>query len=97
MILFNPNKRSRQYQDDKTDKLMRATIDFFESKGLRQIKHDWHERKWNHDYVDFLKEQQVFATLMAPAGYGAADSRWDSCRNCELISSRGRLSYSRNS
>jgi hypothetical protein len=77
MILFNPNQRSRHYQDSKTDQLMQATIDFFEGKGLKQIKRDWHERKWNHDYVDFLKDKQVFATLMTPAGYGAADSRWD--------------------
>ncbi len=84
MILFNPNQRSRQYQDSKTDKIMLETIAFFERKGLKQLKHDWHERKWNHDYVDFLKEQQVFATLMTPAGYGAADSRWDTYRNCEF-------------
>ena len=63
MILFNPNQRSRRYPDGKTDKIMQETIAFFERKGLKQLKHDWHERKWNHDYVDFLKEQQVFATL----------------------------------
>jgi acyl-CoA dehydrogenase len=84
MILFNPNQRSRQYQDDKTDKIMLETIAFFERKGLRQLKDDWHQRKWNHDYVDFLKQHQVFATLMTPAGYGAADSRWDTYRNCEF-------------
>ena len=84
MILFNPNKHIRPYKDEKSRQIMLKTIEFFEKKGLKQIKKDWHEKKWNYDFVEFLKENQIFATLMTPSGYGAPDSRWDTYRNCEF-------------
>jgi acyl-CoA dehydrogenase len=84
MILLNPHKHSRKYPDEKSRDIMVKTIEFFEKKGLKQIKKDWHEKAWNYDFVEFLKENQVFATLMTPSGYGAADSRWDTYRNCEF-------------
>jgi acyl-CoA dehydrogenase len=60
---------------------MEKTIDFFEKKGLKQIKKDWHEKTWNYDFVEFLKENQVFADLMTPEGYGGEHARWDTYRN----------------
>jgi acyl-CoA dehydrogenase len=81
MILFNPKLHNRKYSDEKTKDLMQKTIDFLEAKGLKEIKKDWHEKKWNFDFVEFMKENQVFATLMTPQGYGADDSRWDTYRN----------------
>ncbi len=84
MILLNPHKHERKYKDEKSRQIMLKTIEFFEKKGLKQIKKDWHEKKWNYDFVEFLKENQVFATLMTPSGYGAPDSRWDTYRNCEF-------------
>ncbi len=84
MILLNPKKHERKYPDEKSRDIMLKTIDFFEKKGLKQIKKDWHEKAWNYDFVEFLKENQVFATLMTPSGYGAEDSRWDTYRNCEF-------------
>ena len=84
MILFNPKKHTRKYPDDKSRQIMLKTIDFFEKKGLKKLKADWRRKVWNYDFVDFLKDNQVFATLMTPAGYGAPDSRWDTYRNCEF-------------
>lgn len=84
MILFNPHHHDRKYPDEKSRDLMLKTIEFFENKGLKQIKKDWHDRTWNYDFVEFLRKNQVFATLMTPSGYGAADSRWDTYRNCEF-------------
>ncbi len=84
MILFNPKNHVRKYPDEKSRQIMVKTIEFFEKKGLKAIKKDWHEKKWNYDFVEFLKENQVFATLMTPSGYGAPDSRWDTYRNCEF-------------
>ncbi|MFH2132143.1 MAG: acyl-CoA dehydrogenase family protein [bacterium] len=81
MILLNPKLHNRNYSDEKTRELMQKTIDFLEAKGLKQIKADWHEKKWNYDFVAFMKENQAMATLMTPAGYGADDSRWDTYRN----------------
>jgi len=84
MILLNPKKHVRKYPDEKSRQIMLKTIEFFENKGLKKIKKDWHEKKWNYDFVEFLKQNQVFATLMTPSGYGAPDSRWDTYRNCEF-------------
>ena len=81
MLLFNPKLHNRKYTDEKTRDLMQKTIDFLENKGLKNLKKDWHDKVWNHDFVEFMKENQVFATLMTPAGYGAEDSRWDTYRN----------------
>jgi len=84
MILLNPRNHVRKYPDEKSRQIMLKTIEFFERKGLKKIKQDWHQKTFNYDFVEFLKENQVFATLMTPSGYGAADSRWDNYRNCEF-------------
>jgi acyl-CoA dehydrogenase len=81
MLLFDPKTNQRAYADTKTREMMDKVIGFFEDKGLESIKQDFHERVWNYDFVEFVKENQVFATLMTPAGYGAKDSRWDTWRN----------------
>ena len=81
MILFNPKLHNRRHGDAKTKAMMQAVIDHFEEKGLKSIKKDWHEKTWNHEFVAFMKEHQVLATLMTPRGYGAEDSRWDTFRN----------------
>ena len=81
MLLFNPLKNDHRYADPNTRELMQKVIDFFEGKGLAKIKSDWHDKAWNHDFVDFMKDEQVLATLMTPAGYGGADACWDTWRN----------------
>lgn len=81
MLLFNPNTNQRAYADTETREMMDKVIRFFEEKGLESIKKDFHERTWNYDFVEFAKKNQLFATLMTPAGYGAAASRWDTWRN----------------
>lgn len=80
-MLFNPKKHNIEYKDPKTKELMQKVIDFMESKGLQSVKKDWHEKVWNHEFVEFMKENQVFATLMTPSGYGEEDARWDTYRN----------------
>ncbi|NVN89470.1 MAG: acyl-CoA dehydrogenase [Desulfuromonadales bacterium] len=84
MILFNPKKHTRKYRDEKSRQVMLKTIDFFENKGLKKLRADWRRKVWNYDFVDFMKDNQIFATLMTPEGYGAPDSRWDTYRNCEF-------------
>jgi len=80
-MLFNPKKHNIEYKDPKTRELMQKVIDFMENKGLKSIKKDWHDKTWNHEFVEFMKENQVFATLMTPSGYGTEESRWDTYRN----------------
>ena len=83
-MLFNPQKHNIEYRDPETRELMQKVIDFFEDKGLARIKKDWHARTWNHDFVEFMKENQVLATLMTPSGHGAENSRWDTWRNVKF-------------
>lgn len=91
-MLLNPVSHNRTYADPKTREMMDKVIDFFERKGLKKIKRDWHAKTWNHDFVEFMKEHQILATLMTPSGYGAEDARWDTARNvafAELVAFYG--------
>jgi acyl-CoA dehydrogenase len=85
MILLNPKKHVRKYSDSRSRDIMLKTIDFFENKGLRSIKDDDHKRVWYREYLDFIKENKIFATLLTPSKYSDdPDARWDTYRNCEF-------------
>jgi acyl-CoA dehydrogenase len=84
MILLNPGHRDRFYPDERSDEVMRATIEFFEAKGLQRIKDDDHATVWYRDFLDFVRDERIFATLCTPSGYGGADTRWDTWRNAEF-------------
>jgi acyl-CoA dehydrogenase len=83
MLLLNPIKFDREYSDKKFQDIMRKTIDFFENKGKIKLKNDDHERVWYADFLDFIKKEKVFATLLTPAQYGEDDCRWDTNRISE--------------
>lgn len=84
MILLNPRVQKYEHLDEKSRQIMLKTINFFETKGKKKVKEDDRQRTWNYDFVEFIKEEQIFATLMTPAGYGADDSSWNTFRNCEF-------------
>ena len=84
MILLNPKKHSRPYPDELSREVMLKTIEFFERKGKHRIKEDYHAQEWYADFLDFVKEEKIFATMCTPAGNGAPDSRWDTYRICEF-------------
>jgi len=84
MFLLNPNHHERFYPDDRSREIMRKTIDWFEGRGLSRIKQDDFDRAWYADFLDFVGRERLFATLLTPAAYGAADCRWDTWRNCEF-------------
>jgi acyl-CoA dehydrogenase len=88
MELLNPKAYQGDHPDARTNEMLRAVIAFFEQKGLKAIKRDWHDKVWNHDFVEFLKEEQVFATLMTPEGYGEG-AAWNSYRNVEFAEITG--------
>lgn len=83
MVLFNPKTHVGVHPDTHTNDMLRAVIDWFETRGLKQLKADFHDRAWNHDFVDFMKSEQVLATLMTPRGYGD-DAAWNTRRNVEF-------------
>ncbi len=82
MILFHPQRSTFNHLDPNSAALMQKSVAFFENKGLAQIKHDDRERLWYADILAFFKQEQAFATLLTPTGYGAEDSRWDTSRIC---------------
>lgn len=84
MILLNPRKHDRKYPDERSREVMLKTIAFFESKGKTNLKRDDRERVWYSDFLEFVRKEKIFATILTPAGYGASDSRWDTWRNCEF-------------
>jgi acyl-CoA dehydrogenase len=82
MILFNPSALGQTHPDPKLNELLRKTIAFFETKGKRRLREDDFNRTWYADFLAFVKAEKVFATLLTPAGYGGADTRWDTSRLC---------------
>jgi acyl-CoA dehydrogenase len=85
MILLNPHSPKRYYPDERSRQIMLRTIDFFERKGKRRIKEDDRNRAWYGDFLEFQKQERLFATLLTPAAYGLdAGCRWDTWRNCEF-------------
>ncbi|HVM96559.1 MAG TPA: acyl-CoA dehydrogenase family protein [Candidatus Acidoferrales bacterium] len=83
-ILLNPKRLERPYRDQRSREVMHKTVEFFEAKGKRRLKQDYHSRVWYADFLDFVKREKIFATMCTPAGFGAADSRWDTWRICEF-------------
>jgi len=84
MILLNPKKHTREYLDKQSKEIMLKTIEFFEKKGKQKIKEDDHNKVWYADFLDFIKKEKVFATLLTPSAYGDPDARWDTWRICEF-------------
>ena len=84
MILLNPKQHDRKYADERSREVMLKTIEFFERKGKRKLKHDDRERVWYADFLEFVKQERIFATMLTPAGSGAPDARWDTWRICEF-------------
>ncbi|GAB4351979.1 MAG: acyl-CoA dehydrogenase [Candidatus Abyssubacteria bacterium] len=84
-MLLNPKKHVREYPDETSREIMRKTIDFFEKKGKNRIKEDDHKKVWYGDFLDFVKQEMIFATLLTPSSYGdGPEYRWDTWRNCEF-------------
>jgi len=84
MILLHPKKHDRKYPDERSREVMLKTIEFFESRGKQRLKEDDHAVVWYADFLDFVREERIFATMCTPAGYGAEDARWDTWRICEF-------------
>ena len=84
LTLLNPNNLQRKYPDTRSGEIMQATVDFFESRGKAKLKHDDHERVWYSGFLNHIAQQRIFASLLTPAEYGAADCRWDTYRISEF-------------
>ncbi|MDT8422858.1 MAG: acyl-CoA dehydrogenase [Desulfuromonadales bacterium] len=85
MKLFNPKSYRREHADARSREIVERTIAFFETRGLAQIKADDQAMVWYEDFLAFIKDEQIFATLLTPAEYGEGDAvRWDMWRLSEF-------------
>ncbi|MFH2071535.1 MAG: acyl-CoA dehydrogenase family protein, partial [Actinomycetota bacterium] len=84
MVLFHPHHTRTAYPDKRTSEVMRLLVEFFEAKGLARLKEDDHAAVWYQDFIDYVGEHRLFATMCTPSGYGGGDTRWDTWRNCEF-------------
>ncbi len=80
MLLLNPKQLTESHPDPALNEILRKTVAFFEAKGKKQLKQDDFDRVWYADFIDFVKRERIFATLLTPSGYGASDCRWDTSR-----------------
>ena len=81
--LLNPGTYDASEFDPATQRLFRATIDWFEAKGKARLTSEVRSDLWYSDFIDFLARERAFATLLTPARDGGADpaKRWDTARN----------------
>ena len=80
-FLLNPNNPDRYYPDQQSQEIIEKTIAFFETRGKRKLKEDDHTRTWYADFLDFVKDEKIFYTLLTPAEFGRGKTRWDTWRN----------------
>jgi acyl-CoA dehydrogenase len=80
MFLLNPKQLTENHPDPKLNEILRKTVAFFETKGKKNLKEDDFNRVWYADFLDFVKRERIFATLLTPSGYGGSDCRWDTSR-----------------
>ncbi|HSV39833.1 MAG TPA: acyl-CoA dehydrogenase [Nocardioidaceae bacterium] len=81
-LLLNPRTYDPKQLDEESRRILRATIEHFESRGLAKLVDDYHAKTWYSDFLDFQAKERVFATFMTPArdGDGDKQKRWDTAR-----------------
>src|SRR3984957_12624498 len=85
-LLFDPNTYDPSHFDPETRRQLRAVIDWFEGRGKVKLLRDDLEATWVSDFLDFIKQEKIFATFLTPSEYGGGDAnkRWDTSRNAAL-------------
>jgi acyl-CoA dehydrogenase len=85
-LLFDPNTYDPSHFDPETRRQLRAVIEWFEGRGKTKLLRDDLEAAWVSDFLDFIKQEKIFATFLTPSEYGGGDAnkRWDTSRNAAL-------------
>ena len=81
-LLLHPNAYDPAHFDDETRRLLRATIEHFESRGKARLTADFHAHEYHEAFLEFVKQERLFATFLTPAEQadGDVDKRWDTAR-----------------
>ncbi|MGD8703473.1 MAG: acyl-CoA dehydrogenase, partial [Desulfosarcina sp.] len=83
-MLLNPKKATFKHLDEPSRQIMQKTIAFFETKGKKRLKADDHERVWYDDFLQFIRKEGIFSSLLTPSPYGGDGCRWDTFRNMDF-------------
>ena len=85
-LLLNPRTYDPAHFDPETRRLLRATVDWFETRGKKALISSYIDRVWYADFLEFAAKQGLFATFLTPAADAAGDEnkRWDTARNAAL-------------
>jgi len=78
-LLLNPGTYDPADLDPEAQRLLRATIEWFEARGKMELKRVHHDREWYGDFLDFMASEKAFSTFLTPASQGG---RWDTARIC---------------
>ena len=81
-LLLNPRTYDPAYFDDETRRILAATIEHLETRGLRKLTEEYHAHAWYPEFLEFVAREKVFAKFMTPArdADGDKDKRWDTAR-----------------
>ncbi len=83
-MLFNPQAFDGAEYDQKSSRMMKDTIAFFERKGLKAIRAENDKKLWQDDWMKYQRDKQIFATALTAEGYGDGDARFDLYRLCPM-------------
>ncbi|MFJ8621516.1 acyl-CoA dehydrogenase family protein [Kitasatospora sp. NPDC093550] len=82
-MLFNPRTYDPAQFDEPTRRLLRATVDWFESRGKKALIDTYIDRSWYADFLEFAAKEGLFAEFLTPSA-ADPDKRWDTARIAEL-------------
>ena len=85
-LLFNPRTYDPAHFDPETRRLLRATIDWFETRQEGADRATTSTAPGTRDFLEFAAKERLFATFLTPAADAAddEDKRWDTARNAAL-------------
>ena len=85
-LLLDPNNFDAAHLDPVSRRKLLALIDWFEQRGKARLLRDDLDAVWVSDFLEFVKEERLFATFLTPSEFadGDPDKRWDTSRNAVL-------------
>lgn len=70
------------YTEDPT---VKALSDFFERKGLAQLKKEDRAETWYADFIEYVKEHGIYARFLSPKKYNSLGHQWDFLALCKFL------------
>lgn len=85
-LLLNPSTYDPSHFDDETRRLLKATIDWFEDRGLGRLTADYHAHVFYAEFLEFAAKEKLFSTFLTPTRDAEGDEgkRWDTARVAAL-------------